>query len=86
MKSNITELEKLAELKSHLVGLIDKLNGDEIEALALCAEGLVRGRTVYGPLDTSIDGRDYANEAIAELRDSMVYSAAGLLRLRRSRR
>ncbi|MDQ3298950.1 MAG: hypothetical protein M3619_20410 [Myxococcota bacterium] len=81
----ITELEQLADARLRFAGLVELLGPDELAALELCAHGLVRGRDVYGELDVHTDTRDMRDEAIAELRDAMIYSAAGLLRLQRTR-
>lgn len=83
MTAPIDDLEALAERRRRIAGIIELLGPDELDALELCAHGLVRGRDVYGPLDVATDTRDMRAEAAAELRDSMIYSAAGLLRLQR---
>lgn len=83
--SDITALEQIAERRRRIVGLIEILGADELAALELCAQGLARGRETYGELDIDRDRRDFADEAIAELRDTMVYASAALLRLHRRR-
>lgn len=85
MAAGVADLEQLAETRLRITGLIDLLGADELAALELCAHGLVRGRDVYGPLVVATDDRNMRDEAIAELRDAMVYSAAGLLRLHRTK-
>ena len=79
----ISDLERLVEARLRLAGLAELLGPDELASLELCAHGLVRGRDVYGALNVATDTRDMRSEAIQELRDTMVYAAAGLLRLHR---
>jgi hypothetical protein len=81
---DVTAMEQIADRRRSITGLIELLGADELAALELCAHGLVRGRDVYGALDVATDTRDMKAEAIAELRDTMVYAAAGLLRLHRT--
>lgn len=69
-----------------LAGYTVQLGDDELEALVMVAEGLARGRAVYGELHVERDRRDFATEAGEELRDCMVYTAAALLKLRRGTR
>lgn len=60
-----------------------QLNRDELAVVLEVAEGLVRGRDVYGPMTLSGDGRDYVTEAGEELRDALVYLSAQRIKLRR---
>jgi hypothetical protein len=85
MNGDITDLERLADVRLRITGQLELLNMDELEAVELCVHGLVRGRDVYGALHVVTDSRDMKAEAVAELRDTMVYAAAGLLRLHRTR-
>lgn len=69
-------LKRLLTLTAHL-------NADEMAVLVEVAEGLVKGREVYGPLDVT-DGRfDYVREAGDELRDFIAY--AGMQRVKLAR-
>lgn len=83
MTADVAALELLADARGRILAKIELLGLDELEVVEKVADGLVRGRAVYGPLEVATDGRDLAGEAAAELRDAMVYAAAGLLRLRR---
>jgi len=69
-----------------LLDLARNLGADELAVLELVAEGMVAGRRVYGELRVDKDPRDFRAEAIEELRDSMVYTSAAMLRLRRGSR
>lgn len=59
------------------------LNRDEMAVVIEVAEGLCRGRAIYGPLDMANDQRDWRREAQEELRDCLVYIATERLRLGR---
>ena len=48
------------------------------------AEGLRLGRAVYGELDLAHDARDMGREALEEVRDALIYSAAALVRQARA--
>ena len=66
-----------------LLALTTQLNRDEMAVLVEVAEGLVKGRDVYGPLDT-MDGRyDYVREAGEEARDLIAYM--GMVRVKLAR-
>ncbi len=68
---------------SALLALTAKLNADEMDVLVEVAEGLVKGREVYGEMDV-VDGRyDYAKEAGEELRDFMAYGGMLAVKWRR---
>ena len=68
---------------SALLALTAKLNSDEMAVLVEVAEGLVKGREVYGPLDVT-DGRfEYVKEAQDELRDFIAYAGMQKIKLRR---
>ena len=69
-----------------LLSLTAQLGADEMEALCLVAEGLVRGRGPYGEWREAEDRRDLIDEATEELRDHQVYVAFELLRLLRRRK
>lgn len=69
-----------------LADLAALLGPDELEVLIAVAEGIARGRRVYGQLEIDRDRRDFAAEAGAELRDALVYVAAELVRLQRRQR
>lgn len=62
------------------------LGSDELEVLAQVADGLVRGRAVYGELDLARDQRDMGREALEEVRDGLVYVGAALARATRTGR
>lgn len=79
----IAGLELLADARGRIAGKVALLGADEIDVVEMVIDGLVRGRAVYGELQVAIDNRDLAGEAAAELRDALIYSAAGLLRIRR---
>lgn len=66
-----------------LLALTTQLNRDEMAVLVEVAEGLLKGKPQYGPLDIAADRRDFPREAGEELRDCMVYIAVERLRLRR---
>ena len=69
-------MERLLAATAHL-------NADEMAVLVEVAEGLVKGRTVYGPLDVT-DGRyEYVAEARAELRDFIAYAGMQSVKLAR---
>ena len=59
------------------------LGADELEVLALVADGLVGGRGIYGELELSADRRDMVGEGLEEARDAAIYLTAALVRLRR---
>lgn len=83
--NNIAAAEQLVEARSRVASLAELLGFDELHVLELVAHGLARGRSVYGELRVATDARDFTNEAIAELRDTMVYVGAQLVRLQRAR-
>lgn len=66
-----------------LIGAWAQLGGDERAVLLHVASGLVHGRRVYGELDLVNDKRDMPAEALAEVRDALVYVGAALVRLQR---
>lgn len=76
---------KVIELRGRLSTIAEQLGGDELAALEMVAAGLARGRAVYGELRVDLDHRDFRAEATAEIRDSLAYLAAELVRLQRSR-
>lgn len=71
------------ELRARLVAIAEHLGPDELAVLEMIAAGLARGRTTYGELRVDTDRRDFRAEAVEELRDTLVYVAAEVLRLRR---
>ncbi len=73
-------------VRTRIAELARALGPDELAVLALVAQGLVRGRSVYGELDTKSDRRDFRREASEELRDTLVYMGAELVRLQRGQR
>lgn len=83
---DVTELERIAELRGRVGGQLALLGLDELAAIELVIAGVVRGRQVYGELCINSDARDFAAETREELRDALVYSAAALLRLNRGGR
>lgn len=67
-----------------LTSLATKLPDAELDLLIAVAEGAVTGLTTYGPLRLSLPRRDQRNwrkEALEEIRDSIFYLGAALLRL-----
>jgi hypothetical protein len=70
---------------TRIADYLAQLGPDELEVMLLVAEGLARGRAVYGELRADRDPRDFRTEAGAELRDCLVYVAAELLRLRHTK-
>ena len=50
---------------------------DELRAIDDFVSGLERGADIYGPLDVTVDGRDWREEAAQEHRDLLVYMSAG---------
>lgn len=54
---------------------VSDLNEDEKRVLEWVAEGIRRGREVYGPLDITKDPRDWHKERMYEARDWMFYAA-----------
>ncbi len=77
---------QLVAQRARIADYAAQLGTDELDALIFVAEGLVGGREHYGELLVANDRRDFVIEAQQELRDSLVYVAAELLRLRRSGR
>jgi hypothetical protein len=66
-----------------IAAAVTVLRGDELEVLALVAQGLARGRRQYGYLDLAVDRRDMVGETLEEIRDGLVYIGAALVRQRR---
>jgi hypothetical protein len=71
--------------RGQIVQECEFLNEDELEIVLLVAQGLRSGRDVYGPMDLDYDQRDSKQEAIAELRDCLVYTNMAVLKLLRGR-
>lgn len=69
--------------RERVLAAMTVLGADELEVLAEVADGLVRGREVYGELNVSRDPRDFIREGLEEVRDAVVYVAAELVRRRR---
>lgn len=61
------------------------LEPDALEALAIIAERLVRGRELHGSLDITRDGRSWWKELGEEAADGAVYAAFELLRLAKAK-
>ena len=55
----------------------ERRSEDEIRAVDDFLSGLERGADTYGPLDVTVDGRDWHEEAAQEHRDLLVYLSAG---------
>ena len=66
-----------------LCTLAGSMNDDELAVLISIAEGLTRGRTVYGALQINHPTRNWDQEASEEARDLAVYLTAYLLRVQR---
>ncbi len=81
--ATLERLERLESARSRVVALVAELGRDEVAVLELIAEGLARGRAIYGELDVAADRRDFVGEARDELRDALVYFGAHLVRLER---
>lgn len=79
----MTDLESLEAARSRVAALAAMLGPDEVRVLELVAEGLACGRSVYGELRVSTDRRNFTDEATAELRDTLVYVGAQLVRILR---
>ena len=62
---------------------IERLPADERAILDILLDRLEQGRADYGPWQVD-DGRDNVAEAFDEILDAMHYTAAGLVRLKRS--
>lgn len=60
-----------------LIATTPKLGEDEMCVLAVLAERLLKGQTVYGKLNIDEDKRDWDREAYEEDLDSAVYRAIG---------
>lgn len=58
-----------------------QLNDDECAVLLLVAQGLERGRGVYGALDAAKETRNMVKEALEEVRDTLVYIGVKLVQL-----
>ena len=71
------------ELTARLHESWHRLGRDEREIIIEVAEGLASGRILYGELNLETDDRDFAREAMEEVRDALVYAAAALIRQRR---
>lgn len=75
-----------AELAARLL----RLGHDHGEAIGEVVHALVSkaddGAIKYGPLNLADDPRDFYDEAIAELQDSIWYTAFQIVRLRRLQR
>lgn len=84
--TTIADLERIADTRTRIAGLVDLLGVDELEVIELVAHGLVRGRAVYGEMLVEADRRDFGHEGCAELRDALVYIGGDLLRLLRTLR
>lgn len=63
-----------------ILAALSGLGVDEGEVLALVAERLRDGRSVYGELRPATDPRDFRREALEEVADGLVYAAAALMR------
>jgi|GEM_PF-6799835 len=59
-----------------------RLDADELEILLFVAQGLLVGKAQFGTLEVESDGRDFAVEALEEVRDALVYVGAKLLKVR----
>lgn len=62
-----------------LAARIESLQGDERAIIEQLLSRLEQGREAYGPWRVT-DGRDYPNEALAEVIDALHYCAAALVR------
>ncbi|MCP4674545.1 MAG: hypothetical protein GY854_03310 [Deltaproteobacteria bacterium] len=67
---------------SPLANLIEALPTDEKAIITALLQRLCSGRETYGPWRVD-DGRDYRQEALAEVLDALHYCAAELVRLSR---
>ena len=70
--------------RDRVLATLPELSADELEVLAQVAEGLNRGRKVYGELRLDTDPRDMTREALEEVRDALVYAGGALVRLQRA--
>ena len=69
--------------RQRILGCVNVLSLDELDVLLAVAEGMVGGRHVYGALNVANDRRDFAREALEEIRDCLVYVGAKLVQVRR---
>lgn len=78
----MTEQEQRLELEA----ILERLNEDERGIVLDVSLGLARrmmtGRTRYGALELTTDGRDWTSEALEESIDGSAYLAAELRRRR----
>jgi hypothetical protein len=74
---------EIVALRARIGALAELLGPDELAVLEMVAQGLARGRAVYGELDVVRDRRDFRAEAGEELRDAMVYLGSELIRMHR---
>jgi hypothetical protein len=81
--SPATRSEQAVATRARIADIVAMLGDDELAVVLAVVEGLARGRTVYGELDLARDRRDMRVEASEELRDSLVYIAAELVRVRK---
>jgi hypothetical protein len=72
--------------RQRVLAALDVLQGDELLVLAEVAAGLTTGRKRFGYLDALADRRDWAGEALEEIRDGLVYLGAALVRQRKGAR
>jgi len=79
------DLKRFGEAWERVFAACSKLEPDALEALAIIAERLVRGRELHGSLDVEHDGRSWWKELGEEAADGAVYAAFELLRLARSK-
>ena len=71
---------KRTTARERTIAALSELGPDELEVLAIVAEGLAKGRQSYGALNIAHDSRDFEAEALEEVRDGLVYIGAALLR------
>ena len=74
--------QRIARAEIHR--LVDRLAGDEVAVALQALRRLDTGRETYGPLRVD-DGREWTEETLQELLDSVWYMTAELVRRRRQR-
>ena len=69
--------------KNEIQMLLDRFEGDEKVIFVELLRRLDRGRAQYGPWNIT-DSRNYAQEALEEVLDALLYIAAELVRRKQS--
>jgi len=78
------ENDPCTPILKELVEYCGDLNADELRVVTAVAERMSRGRKEYGPLDLSIDIRNFKHEGAQELLDFVAYEIMQRLKENRS--